>query len=389
MPIVVSPSSFIGRSRAEVAKRLIERLPRVTENTYTYTGEGSVVRALLETVASEIGNAYAVLNFSFSQQLVTHANNANLDALGELYGVTRRTIVGAQTQSSFYFYLAATPNHQAGVPSSTASVEFTIPAGTLVSTRDDAIGDIYSFTTQTNITFAQGDSVHYVGLTPVNQQFIENIAAHTLRVHDYDGTGSEQLYCTNPIALSTSTISEPDEEYRARIVDSVRGIASANRVAVRLAALSVDHVKDVKVIDRPFGPGTVKVVIAVDAGASGNELTSVATEVYNNCAAGTYSVVEYAESKTIDIRYGFIVQDTSTSAIMGKSIESAAKVYLSSLGIGVPFRKSKLLAEMITAAPSAIDVFITSIKINGATFLGDVYTIPSTSVITTGTISTV
>jgi uncharacterized phage protein gp47/JayE len=387
MPITVTPPSFIGRSRREVADRLIERLPRLTD--YTYTGEGSIVRALLETVAFEIANAYSLLEFSFAQQLVTQANGASLDSLGYLYGITRRNISSAQTQSSFYFYLSARANHQAGVPSATASVEFTIPAGTVVSMRDDIIGDAYSFTTQSNITFAQGDSVHYATLIPVNAQYSIDIAPHTLRVHDYDGTGYENLYCTNPVELSTSTIMESDDEYRARIVDGVRSIASANRIAVRLAALSINHVRDAKVVERPYGPGTLKVVIAVDTGATGNEVTLANTEVDKVRAAGTYSMVELATSVTVDINYGFLVTDTTSSAIIGKSIESAAKIYLASLGIGVPFRKSKLLAEMISAAPSAIDVYITSIRVNGATFLGDVYTIPPTSVIAAGTITNV
>jgi uncharacterized phage protein gp47/JayE len=386
-PIPVNPASFIGRSRAEVAKRLIEKLPRLTD--FTYLGEGSLIKAFLEAVAYELGNAYALLNYSFSQQIVTEASGASLDALGALYGIARRTVTSAVTQSSFYFYLAASANHQTGVPSSTASEAFTIPSGTIISMSDDIIGDIYSFMTSTNVTFNPGDSIHYVGITPTATVASTNISAHKLRVHDYTDTGYENLYCTNPVELNTSTYSENDEDYRARIVDAVRGIASANRIAIRLAALSINHVRDARVVERPYGPATIKVVIAVDAGADGGELTRVYNSVEETRAAGTYAEVVAAQSYPVNINYGFITEDTTYNNVIKASIESAIKIYLSSLGIGVPFRKSKLLSEMSIAAPTAQDVYITSIKINGLTFLGDVYQIPEDGVISLGTLTNV
>lgn len=386
-PIPVNPASFIGRSRAEVAKRLIEKLPRLTD--YTYLGEGSIVRAFLETIAYELGSAYALLNYSFAQQLVTEASGASLDSMGMLYGVTRRQVLSTAVQSSFYFYLAATANHQTGVPSSTAAEFFTIPAGTTISMSDDIVGDTYSFITTGDVVFSQGDSVHYANIRPSSTTILTNIAAHKLRVHNYTGTGYENLYCTNPVEISVSTNTESDEDYRARIVDAVRGIASANKIAVRLAALSVNNIRDAKVIERPYGPATIKVVIAVDAGADGGERTRVYNEVDVTRAAGTYAEVSIAEPFTVSLDYGFILSDNSFNLVVKNSIESAAKIYLSSLGIGVPFRKSKLLSEMTIAAPSALDVYITAIKINGLTFLGDVYQVPEDGVIATGTITNV
>lgn len=374
-PLSVNPASFVGRTRADVTKRLLERLPKLTP--YTYTGEGSIVRGILEAVAAEIGNAYSILGYSFTQQLVSQATGPSLDALGTLYGVTRRVVSSLTQQTAFYFYLASSDNHQTGIPNMVSDTTFTIPAGTIITMRDDVVGDTFRFTTSSAVTFVPGDNVHYVSVVPANSILATNMAPHTLRCHDYDGTSYTNVYCTNPVELNTDTSLESDEDYRARMVESVRSIASANKSAVRLAALSINHVRDAYIEDRPYGPASTKVVIALDYGASGAELASVQTAVDLVRPIGTYVEVITAKTYTIDINYGILLSDTTQTATVAKSVESAAKAYIGGLGIGQSLRKSQLLAKMFTAAPIALDVYITNIKVNGINFIGDSYPLPS------------
>jgi phage-related baseplate assembly protein len=384
-PITNTPGSFIGRNRQEVSKRLLQRLPQLTD--MTYQGEGSIVRAIMETVAMELGNAYSIVGLSWTQQLVATATGASLDSLGMLYGVSRRQISYEEEHSSFYFYLASSPTHQAGVPNMVASQGFTIPQGTLVTVSDDVVGDTYAYSTTSSVVFSQGDSIHYVTIAPVEGTMTKNMAPHTLRFHNYDGTGAANVYCTNPLELKTDVRVESDEEFRARIVQGVRSIASATTTAIRMAALSVDHVRDAKVFDRPYGPATTRVIVVLDSGGTNNTLIAVRGAVDTVRPAGSLVTVDVATTIPINIKYGFKIPDTVSSSIIQASIEVAIKSYIARLGIGQGFSRGMLLQRMASSAPTAIDVYLTGLEINGRTFIGESFKVPDQAVLVLGTLT--
>jgi len=372
-PVTVNPGSFVSKSRSEVVSLMLERLPKLTD--YTYKGDGSLVRSILEVVGKEIGDVYGVIDYTWAQQIVKSANGANLDALGYLYNVPRRAVSGAETQSAFYFYLNTSSNHQAGIPNTTAGTQFTVPQGTVITTRDDSIGDAMSFTTNSAVTFLVGDSVRYVSVTPFTTTIRHDIAQHQLRVHDYAGTGDTILYCTNPVEIATSTIIEPDETYRARIIAAVRSMATSNIIAVRMAALSVAHVQDAKVINRPWGPATARVVFSLDPGANGTELDLITIAVNEARPAGTYVRVEQATGIPVAITFGIDngdlrIRDQSAAL---RAVESAIRTNIGRLGIGDYIRRNTLIKDMSIACPVASDVYIISMKINEQNFIGDTW----------------
>jgi uncharacterized phage protein gp47/JayE len=386
-PTAINPASFIGRNRDEVAKRLIERLPKISP--YTYTGEGSIVRAIMESVAMELGNAYALLSLGWTQQLVTEAGGTSLESLGALYGITRRQVSYDTQQAAFYFYLASTPNHQVGIPTYTNDTQFTIPMGTAVQISQDSVGDAYSMQTLSNVTFHAGDQVRYAALGGRSGSLVTNVAPHTLRVHGYTGTNYEYVYCTNPIELNTNQAAEPDEELRSRIVQAVRGIASANRIALRMAALSIDHVRDAVISERTYGPATATIVYLLDGGGTAGTVSAISAAVNQARAVGTYVTLVPATQYTFNISYGSVVDNTAISTAVSKSMEGAIKSYFNSLGIGQPFRRGVVLERMFQAAPLAKDVYITGITVNGQNFIGDTYIVPADGVAILGTLTQV
>lgn len=384
-PVAVTPASFIGKNRSEVAKRLLERMPRVSD--MTYVGEGSIIRAFMESVAAELGNAYAIVSLSWTQQLVTQASGGSLDSLGALYGISRRQVSYESSYSSFYFYLASSSTHQLGIPNTTADTLFTIPEGTLVQTSDDVVGDTYAFETTAAVTFEEGDSIHYVTLSPVTSDIAINVAANMLRVHDYDGTGYEQLYCVNPIEINTNTEVESDDDYRVRIIQAVRNLACATNVAIRLAALSVDHVRDAKIVERYYGPGTALVIIVLDSLGSNTHFQEVRTAIDDVRPAGSLLTLVEAAEIPVDITYAYSTTTGDALGIVQRAIESAATSYINSLSIGQTFSRGMLVQRMFQAAPTAEDIRVTSIKIDGRNFIGDSYKVDETSVLVMGTIT--
>ena len=386
-PLASNPLSFIDRSRPEVARRLLARLPKLTD--FTFTGEGSLIRAIMESVAAETGDMYALLNFSYGQQVVATATGANLDALGMLYGVTRRVVSATQPVDTFYFYLANSENHQIGIPEVGASEGFVIPLGTFITHRDDVVGDTYAFTTTQNVVFEIGDMIHFTPIEPSTGALKTNFGPHQLTVHDYDGTLSSQVYCTNPVEVSADTTAETDEAYRPRIIAAVRSIATSNVTAIKMAALSVHNVRDVKVLEREYGPATMKVVYSLDYGATSVSTSTVRAQIDVVRPVGSYVSVMQAYQYTTDIDFGLEAEDSDDIQYMVKAVEYAIRNYFGTLGIGDPLRRSKLLERMSVSVPTAKDVYIASIKVNGVEFTGELYKIPSDTTFSIGSITTI
>lgn len=80
---------------------------------------------------------------------------------------------------------------------------------------------------------------------------------------------------------------EPDDEYRYRISQQALADATANRTAIRLAALSVDGVKDVILHEYALGTGSCAVYVVIDdLSQQDTILSSVKTNIDDVRASG-------------------------------------------------------------------------------------------------------
>jgi uncharacterized phage protein gp47/JayE len=379
---------YFKRTTQQISRRFINRLGQLTP--ITYVGEGSLAKALLQITAEELGDLYAIFDFNVSQCLVSTAQGPALDALGAIWGVNRRWVDSPADQQSFYFYMNSSSNHTIGYSDMQCATGFTIPIGTLVSSYTGYIGDALSFSTKSDVVFGVGDSIHYVDLVAVTSDFNNNVGRNQLTVHNYVGDSSGYVYCTNPRELSVSTVHESDESYRDRIFLAVQSIATSNAAAIRAAALSVDHVRDVFFIERPYGPGTGRVLIDVDSPANESiALAAAKTAVDIKRPFGSMISVELAEQLSANISYSLSIKDGSDANILNSLVKASITSYINSLKIGAPLYVSQLIDRAMNVSTDIIDINISSISVGGIPLVRTKYKPESYQIIVPGTISPV
>jgi hypothetical protein len=163
---------------------------------------------------------------------------------------------------------------------------------------------------------------------------------------------------------------EPDDEYRYRISQQALADATANTTAIRLAALSVEGVKDVIIHEHALGTGSCAVYVVADDPAQFDSIVeSVRWAVEEVKACGTR--VEVLLPRLIPIglelfvAFSGDVMDDDKAAYRSAAELSAAK-YLNSLYPGAPLVISDLLAVVKDAVhPAAEEVRILSLTRNG------------------------
>src|SRR5690606_40272116 len=113
--------AYIKKSKVEILREALNKLR--SQTPITATGAGSVARALVEAISTELADLYDILDFNTSQMLVTTATGTALDALGELYGVRRNQLNELATidahLGAFQFYLDTTIGSDVIIPAGT------------------------------------------------------------------------------------------------------------------------------------------------------------------------------------------------------------------------------------------------------------------------------
>ena len=153
-------------------------------------------------------------------------------------------------------------------------------------------------------------------------------------------------------------VDEKDEAYKYRITNQVLSLAKANETAIRLAALSVDGVVDVKL--KPFSHGIgsfTVIVITKDSQADSGVLSAVQTLVSEVEGYGIKSTVANPELNEVKIKITLLLKDTLSDANK-QSIKSTARVsvqdYLSSRAIGEPIIINELTQRIMEVNESIV-----------------------------------
>lgn len=377
---------YFIRNIDQINKRFSERLTQVTD--ITYTGEGSLAKGLLQIIGEEMGDIYAILDYNTSQCLVSTAMGLALDSLGFIYATPRKNISAPADQNGFYFYLNTSDNHSPGYSNYAATGTITIPAGTSVSTHVGYIGDELAFTTKSNVVFSSGESIKYIDITPTSSTYTYDIGKHKLNTHSYTGSSSGIVYCTNPKSIILSQIKESDDQYRERILANIQFNSSSNATAIRIAALNVDHVRDVAVEERIYGPGTGKVVIDVDSvGNETNAMANVMLGVEEKKPFGSAIVIALATKVSIDITYTLSLDNSTNQSMIESLVANTFTSYINSLKIGDVFYVSKLIDRAMDVSTDIRDIMLNSILVGGSSLTSTKYIFAKDEVGIPGTIA--
>lgn len=323
---------------------------------------GSIARAFAEAIHSEISDLYNSLKVSIEQSNLSTASGINLDMIGTLYNVQRRTIsselVPERVTGNIEFYL-----------NTTHSSTVTVPKGTLVYNDTTAFSSTqYQYELSSDVVIATGNTRAYGS---VKAKFADNnvtASRNTLTKHNFISPPGIIVYCNNPKEVYSSLNSESDDNYRRRIVSAIRGSASGTAESVRFAALSVKGVRDVKIREASLGVGTCDIVVIPETQAG---ITTMSQLVYEKIKSvkpvGINMNLRIATKKLVNVSATLTLREGTTSAI-ARSVENQSKIflnrYLNSLTIGDSVSISEIERQMKLSSELIVSVTVSNIKVD-------------------------
>lgn len=317
----------------EKSEILLKMLTGLEKNAgITAVHQGSIARAFADAVSTEIADLYQSMKFSLDQSNLITASGRNLDSIGELYGVPRKsvtTMVADERQSYNIEFSLSTPY----------SSSIVIPKDTLVYNDVSSFAaKQYSYKLVEDVTILTGSTKAYGRVTP---NFSDNsyvAPKNSLTKHNLVYSEPVVIFVTNPKEVYSNINGESDINYRRRIVASLKARSSGTAESVRMAALSVKGVKDVRIREGSYGIGSCDVIVVPESSTYIKSLPTTILGVINSVKpVGIRFNIRIAEK--ININLGITVTlAAGTAAIASSGLTSQASLfvrrYLNSLTIG-------------------------------------------------------
>ena len=323
---------------------------------------GSIARAFAEAIHSEISDLYNSMKVSIEQSNLSTASGINLDMLGSLYNVPRRTIsselVPERVTANIEFYL-----------NTTYSSSIVIPKNTLVFNDTTSFSSTqYQYQLNSDVTISPGNTRAYGS---VSAKFSDNnitAARNTLIRHNFIAPPGIVVYSNNPKEVYSSINSESDDNYRRRIVSAVRGSSSGTAESIRFAALSIKGVRDVKIREASLGVGTCDVLVIPETQSGISTMSQLVYEKIKTIKpVGINMNLRIATKKLADVSATITLREGTNNSI-ANSVQNQAKIflnrYLNSLSIGDSVSVSEIERQIRLSSELIISVTVGSIKVD-------------------------
>lgn len=375
---------YLNKTADEV---LAEALYKVKNNTtITSVGPGSVARAIIEAITSEIGELYSILDFNTSLYFISTAQGKYLDLMGDLFGLARKTLSNAaafdKSLGVFYFYL-----------DSPYSQDIIVPSGTQVSTSTTGtVGLSFSYATVDIITIPAGRTRTYATIRPLFTDAVFSAGVGTLTVISPSFTQpvSTTLKAYNPKPIQATQGFEDDDSYRTRIVKAVRTAAGGTLEAVRLAGLSVSGVRDITIREAPYGLGSFEALVISEDNLINGPVLVAATNLMNSVRpVGVNMFVRQPDLVPIDVEATIVLRNDIAVDTVNASSRTQVGIlrFLNQPVVGTPLIFNQLIQSILDATDVVTDVTITKLAANGVEILRKNYTPDSDQQIIPGSIT--
>lgn len=155
-----------------------------------------------------------------------------------------------------------------------------IPTGTTISIPRTPSGEmLISYTLTSTCTCSAGDNVAFCSAKASSLGADYNVRSNSLTVHNFTGyadSANNSLKVTNFYPILNGRNIESVETYRYRLSNYFSSLAGANTIGLKLSALTVPGVVQVKILPGYYGIGTVAVAVF---GAEGESNTSLVQNV--------------------------------------------------------------------------------------------------------------
>ena len=154
-----------------------------------------------------------------------------------------------------------------------------------------------------------------------------------------------------------------DDEYRVTLLGAFDALATSNEIAVRLEALLVPGIKDVKYERYTLGAGSFIAVPVTLAGFSYEEVVPALEMAFEKqVAQGVRYKIRTPRRKYLNMRL-LILGDAQANA--GSQARQAVRQYIEELDPGEPFIWTEALTRMKSAATTIADIELNWMDLDG------------------------
>ena len=355
MPIVYS------KSKPEVLGRMLLALEKNAGITATYPG--AIARAFAEAVATEVSDLYETLKFAVDQTAMSTASGRSLDLIGELYGVGRKVVSpdAEQERSSFNieFFI-----------SSPSSSDIIVTKGTSIfNDVTEFASRQYQYQLESDVVIIAGTTKAFGRITPSFSSEDFTAARGSLTKHNFTAPDGTIVYCSNPKEVYSTSGMESDENYRRRISLSIKERSYGTAESLRLNALALPGVRDVRIRESSYGLGSCDIIVVPESQRiDPSFVQNVASNLSGRKPVGIKLNIRIADRVGINTVANIVLpQGLSSSAIT--AIENQAnlfvKRYLNSMTIGSSISYSDIESQIRASSDFIKSVNVLSVTSKG------------------------
>lgn len=324
---------------------------------------------LAESVAAEVSRLEdAQLDYETRNSLFS-ATGSDLDNIGNnIFGITRLKAERHYITSSMKtlkFYVAIGSFGEINKDSNGTNRDITIPAGTTVTGYVGTTS--YTFRIPSEVVLSSVLSEKFIDAELISGGS-DVIPSQTLTSHsftNYTSYGNKLLLVTNQTIIGAGRSDESDNNYRVRITNSLRALATTSWYGIRNKALEVNGVSDVVIKTAASGGGSIAVFVQGTTPITGDEVIS------NVRSALAYEIPPWTQVSVykpcyIGLEVGFIVYSKqNTESIIQSIIESVS----SSINnfYGTEFYLNSLYRTVLNTSSNIYNVSIKYVNIYSGT----------------------
>jgi len=352
---------FFTKSKDQILSQILNSLER--NAGITSTTPGSIARAFAEVVSDQIGDLYTILRYNVDQTMISRASGRNLDLIGELYSVKRKQV----TESIASDRLTANVIFSISKP---YSRDITIPSGT--SVFNDVSGDStlqFMYNLTEDVTIAAASKRAYGRIVPAFSGQAYTASIGSLTRHNFIPPPGAIVSVQNIKEIHNQVDYESDENYRRRIIRSVKLYSAGTAEAIRLASLAVKGVRDVRIREATYGMGSCDVIVVPESNSVAPTIDlAVLEQLADYRPVGIKMNVRVAERVPVSVTANVILPiNTSSSAASAVANQTSYFIrrYLNSFTIGDSLNVNTLKQQAALASDLISDLVVNSITVNG------------------------
>lgn len=355
MPVIYN------KTKDQILSKILMSLQQNAGITATYPG--SIARALADAMAVEIGDLYEAIKFSVDQTSLSTASGRSLDLIGDLYGVFRRSVSEdlQQERASFNVSFSIEAPHSSNI---------VIPKDTLLYNDVTDFSTVqYQYKLVDSATIIAGTTRAFGRVIPNFTSTDFTASKGTLTKHNFVSPSGIVVYSTNTKEIYSMINMESDDMYRKRIVKTIKSNSFGTAESLRLRALGVQGVRDVRVRESSYGLGSCDIIIVPE---SQRLSTSLVTAVFNSLSeakpVGIKLNVRIAERSPVNVAVSINipsgVNETTATAIENQ-VSLFIRSYLNSKTIGDTISNADIESIARSASDLVKSVNVLSVSVNG------------------------